>query len=496
MNRILERWMEFLRLNEVPFRWMRRDFAFVALTGIACLIVFYFYHSHRSDDALITARYAYHLGGGDGLVYNPGERIQGFTSPFQVLYLGVVSFFAQDRALLPFLQNLISVGFLWGLGALLYRLAAPGHGRLFAVCLVIISCSSGMILNTIGFETLTYCFFSLLAIHLFTRRKYRLAFSMLALATLTRFDCAILFVLLAGFYLIEYRGKQAPRSPFWLYGAVVGLWLAFAWYYFGVPLPNTLTAKMIQGRSGVAFWDSSLMGALRLQFTSFPLASFWIFLIPGFLLLKRRTKNSPLLIVLLWGASHSLVYFGILKVPSIYFWYHTPTLLAWFIVLALGICSPVEYDRIWRERGERDQAAEERGWRYWAARGMTGLFLAAILWQSVEDNRKLLAVEGSYRYPIYRSIAEWLNANTASEDSVAAFEIGVLGYYCNNRIIDLCNLVNRDQSIQSGQADYLIIEKWLFRENQGYIDRNYQQVMDFRMDGFPVFYCYKRRPLP
>jgi hypothetical protein len=475
---------------------MRRDFAFVALMGIACLFIFYFYHSHRSDDALITARYAYRLGRGDGLVYNPGDRVQGFTSPLQVLYLGAVSFFAQNRAWLPFLQNLISVGFLFGMGVLLYRIAAPVHGRLFAVCLVGIACSPGIILNTIGFETLTYGFFCLLAIHLFTGRKYRPAFLMLALATLTRFDCVLLFALMAFFYLIEFRGKQAPHSPFWIYAIPVGLWLAFAWYYFGSPLPNTLTAKMIQGRSGVAFWDSSLIGALRQQFNFFPLASWWIFLVPGFLLLKSRIKNSPLLIVLLWGAGHSLLYFGILKVPSIYFWYHAPTLLAWFIVLACGSCAQGECDRSWRNGRERDHGGDGRGLGYWAARGMTGLFLLAILWQSVGDHRKQLAVEGSYRYPIYRSIAEWLNANTAPEHSVAAFEIGVLGYYCNNRMIDLCNLVNRDQSIPTSQADYLIIEKWLLRENQSYIDRNYMHVQDFRMDGFPVFYCYKKRDFP
>jgi hypothetical protein len=32
------------------------------------------------DDAMISMRYAYHLARGDGLVWNPGEYVQGFTN--------------------------------------------------------------------------------------------------------------------------------------------------------------------------------------------------------------------------------------------------------------------------------------------------------------------------------------------------------------------------------------------------------------------------------
>ena len=39
------------------------------------------------DDAMISMRYAYNLEHGNGLVWNVGERVQGFTNPLWVLYM-------------------------------------------------------------------------------------------------------------------------------------------------------------------------------------------------------------------------------------------------------------------------------------------------------------------------------------------------------------------------------------------------------------------------
>ena len=41
------------------------------------------------DDAMISMRYAYNLAHGNGLVWNVGERVQGFTNPLWVLYMAL-----------------------------------------------------------------------------------------------------------------------------------------------------------------------------------------------------------------------------------------------------------------------------------------------------------------------------------------------------------------------------------------------------------------------
>src|SRR5512141_1576323 len=42
------------------------------------------------DDAMISMRYAYNLAHGNGLVWNIGERVEGFTNPLWVGYMAVI----------------------------------------------------------------------------------------------------------------------------------------------------------------------------------------------------------------------------------------------------------------------------------------------------------------------------------------------------------------------------------------------------------------------
>ena len=62
------------------------------ITGaLVALIALHVLHVLRynfvSDDAFISLRYAANLLAGHGLVFNPGERVEGFTSPLWTLLL-------------------------------------------------------------------------------------------------------------------------------------------------------------------------------------------------------------------------------------------------------------------------------------------------------------------------------------------------------------------------------------------------------------------------
>ncbi|HEX9725550.1 MAG TPA: hypothetical protein VGC53_14820, partial [Vicinamibacteria bacterium] len=51
------------------------------------------------DDTYIFLRYAENLANGNGLVFNLGERVEGYTSPLWVLLLGLFSRLGLDLAL-------------------------------------------------------------------------------------------------------------------------------------------------------------------------------------------------------------------------------------------------------------------------------------------------------------------------------------------------------------------------------------------------------------
>jgi len=49
--------------------------------------------------------------------------------------------------------------------------------------------------------------------------------------------------------------------------------------------------------------------------------------------------------------------------------------------------------------------------------------------------------QGDPRGKSYLELSNWFNENTQPSDSIAYIEIGYLGFYTNNRIIDLAGLV-------------------------------------------------------
>ncbi|MDO8969559.1 MAG: hypothetical protein Q7U74_02660, partial [Saprospiraceae bacterium] len=52
----------------------------------------------------------------------------------------------------------------------------------------------------------------------------------------------------------------------------------------------------------------------------------------------------------------------------------------------------------------------------------------------------MLTYSGDVRGVSYTALAQWFRENTESSASIAYIEIGYLGYYTNNRIIDLAGL--------------------------------------------------------
>ncbi|HMG22775.1 MAG TPA: hypothetical protein VK607_15680, partial [Kofleriaceae bacterium] len=64
----------------------RACFLGCAIAAVAAGVILAALRSWTCDDAFITFRYADHLVRGDGLVFNPGERVEGFTNLLWTLW--------------------------------------------------------------------------------------------------------------------------------------------------------------------------------------------------------------------------------------------------------------------------------------------------------------------------------------------------------------------------------------------------------------------------
>src|SRR5688572_19232090 len=56
------------------------------------------------DDAMVSLRYAWNLAHGDGLVWNPGERVEGVTCFLFTLYMSLGALFLGKSAAVLFVQ--------------------------------------------------------------------------------------------------------------------------------------------------------------------------------------------------------------------------------------------------------------------------------------------------------------------------------------------------------------------------------------------------------
>jgi len=226
--------------------------------GIAVLALFFYNVSELyfiGDDAFISFRYSRNLADGMGLVWNPGERVEGYTNFLWVVIVAAGMLLGLEPA--SFANSLgICSGFL-----ILAVLIAYSRFRFSRITVFSFVAPLFLVLNrtfvgwcTGGLETQFYSLFVLSGVLLFFVERERAdpkPFSSSALfiaASLTRPEGLMFFSVVAGFFVIDLvRKKRSLRSFFtWSLPYVIVIGTFFLWrrLYFGYWLPNTFYAKV------------------------------------------------------------------------------------------------------------------------------------------------------------------------------------------------------------------------------------------------------------
>ena len=225
------------------------------------------------DDAFISFRYARNLVEGHGLVYNPGERVEGYTNLLWTLFaagflrLGIDP--VTGTRMLGVGSYLVSTA---GVAWLVVRDPAPRpiwkHLALALAPLALILPAGYAGFAGTGMET---SFVGLLGLALAWRgflapprtRGDRAIFAALSMALVaTRLDGVPWVVLAAGVTLWQPFARGAPAAPLAervaatvrLYApaaALLGMLLIARFWYYGELLPNTYWAK-VEGSQGLA----------------------------------------------------------------------------------------------------------------------------------------------------------------------------------------------------------------------------------------------------
>ena len=216
------------------------------------------------DDAFISFRYARNLLEGHGLVYNPGEYVEGYSNFLWVLELAALwgVFGLRPEHTAPWLSVACTVGtlaaMLWWI-ARLPGLSQRGLVAWMALGLVCSSATFGAWTSAGGLETRQFTMFLVLAVVGLTlypeHRRALLGVSLsLAAAALTRPEGSLFAACCFGWYAGQRRGATGTwprdwRSVVWLvvpFVALVGAHYLFRYAYYGEWLPNTYYAKYVR----------------------------------------------------------------------------------------------------------------------------------------------------------------------------------------------------------------------------------------------------------
>ncbi len=221
----------------------------IYLSALAPALAAYAYLSHSlnfiQDDAYISYRYVANYLEGHGLVFNIGERIEGFTNFGWVIFLAAGEILGLDQIWLSQIA-----GFILGAGILILTLMISqrvfeGNFRWFALVPVLLVGANMSLAywSPAGLETAAFGFLTLLSLWLYLRRSWLLIFA-LVLAVWVRPEGALVAGLMI---VIEFlTERRIPR--FTLIASAVALVLSlpmvgFKLHYYGSILPNPFHAK-------------------------------------------------------------------------------------------------------------------------------------------------------------------------------------------------------------------------------------------------------------
>jgi len=207
------------------------------------------------DDAYISFRYARNLADGYGLVWNPGEAVEGYTNFLWVILMAGGIFFnispeVASTAISIACAALLLIVFLYCFS----RLHGANSPWTWLPLVALSLSGSFTAWSTSGLETMFLTLLIFVAFMLFLHERESaseapvLSSAVFALATLTRPDGGIFMALAGLFFLVDILSKRrSVRSGvIWAlpFIAIVGCHFLWRFSYYGFWLPNTFYVKV------------------------------------------------------------------------------------------------------------------------------------------------------------------------------------------------------------------------------------------------------------
>jgi hypothetical protein len=408
--------------------------------------------THITDDAFITMRYSRNLSSAGELSYNPPDKVLGTSTPLWTGMLAIADRFgiAPERAA-------VGAATAADVTSIVLIMTSPAGGSLaaLAAAATIAAWPAYVTYAMSGMETSLYVLTIVAFVVSLSSGRVASGAVAASMGALCRPDGALLVALGCGWTLLTGARAALPR----FLGISVALcapWLGYAAWRFGSFVPSSVTAK-------AAAADPWFLSFQNLH--AFFLQGAYLLLTPLALagLVTFAVRGGPLWrLWSLWGlgylvgmtASNGFTHFP---------WYFVPLLP----IFTAAAAAPLELGG-WHlarkggwhlPRGGGWHLSREGGWHRWREDCASGAESANSLWKSCAARTTAAAVVATVlllrmpplaahlgaiavgREQLYASVAGELAA-IDGRCTVAATEIGTIGYFYPGRVLDLVGLVS------------------------------------------------------
>ena len=367
-----------------------------------------------SEDAYITYRYSRNLALGLGPVYNPGERVFGFTSPLWMVWNALGWALTRDPVQWSRLSTLAGDAVtLVVAGTMLARHVSRASAWCFTFVFAGWTAFTGVAIS--GMENSMMITLLLLSAALIETGN-RSSGPVLAALALIRPEGFVAALVMA------WRARPRDR---WVALAIVAAGLAALTLTFGSPLPQSMIAKaQIYGTpgpwAGRHWWEWTIPFSLG----RWPVMPDCRFLFLGTVLAAPAALAG---LRVLWGIRSSALAFAVLATLAIwlgyaltgatyFFWYLIVPLAGWFLLVAMGLPRIV------------------RGSSIYVSAALLVLGSWTVVWELYGARAR---AEQSFA-----QVADYMAQNSSAWQKVLLEPIGIVGYRAKVTVLDEVGLVS------------------------------------------------------
>lgn len=487
----------------------------VFLTVCLIALAFAAYTDHVWEDYWITFRVSRNLATGQGAVYTVGERVHAFTSPLGMLIPAGLSWVTGNKSdeLVIWLFRFVSITALATAAVLLLRVAARLHRHLLATILTLglFALDSKTLDFTInGMETGLMIFFLAVTLHSLIlggpARALRTGIGWAGLMW-TRPDGFIYIGALALGAMIFLpdttagaQRKDRMKSLFragLICTALYLPWLAWAWWYYGSPIPHTIIAKglnLSDVPSSKFVVDALLFPFALIVRSPAPWGVFmpgpWHYTLQATALMLALVASLAWVIPVLRSETRMLslaFYIGLLYLTmianeGIAHWYYPP--FAALGYMTIGFL----FDQLLSLVGRLPELQWERGWfrHLRSILSITAVVLiAAQALVNVCVARQMMVQQILIENGIRKKIGLWLRDHAGSQkDRVFLEPLGYIGYFSQLKMLDWPGLASREiiearrrlgrdkqnRAYLEVKPDWLVLRPWEAAGRTSFVD--------------------------